>query len=109
MVSLKNELKKDKSSRDSYEYLFKPTNTLSGGQKQRILLAKALFKEPRFLIIDETLSGVSTIMRKEILSRIKRKFKKTSVIMILHGYKTDNELFDFTLMFSQIRLNLKNI
>ena len=108
VVSLKNELK-DNSSRDSYEYLFKPSNTLSGGQKQRILLAKALLKKPRFLIIDETLSGVSTIMRKKILSRIKRKFRKTSVIMILHGYKTESELFDFIIDVQSNKVEFKNI
>ena len=54
---------------------------------QRILLAKALLK-PRFLIIDETLSGVSTIMRKKYYQELKENLE-TSVIMILHGYKTE--------------------
>ena len=108
VVSLKNELK-EKSSRDSYEYLFNPSYTLSGGQKQRILLAKALLKEPRFLIIDETLSGVSSIMRNKILSKIKSKFKKTSVIMVLHGYKTDNKLFDYIIDFQSNMVEFRNI
>ena len=48
-------------------------------------------------------------MRKKILSRIKRKFRKTSVIMILHGYKTESELFDFIIDVQSNKVEFKNI
>lgn len=46
-------------------------NVLSGGQKQRILLARALYKKPKILFLDEATSHLDIIKEKEINDMIK--------------------------------------
>ena len=44
---------------------------LSGGQKQRISLARALYRAPRLLLLDDTLSAVDTVTERKMLENIK--------------------------------------
>lgn len=44
--------------------------TLSGGQKQRILLARALYKRPRFLLLDEYTSHLDFATEKRVQDAI---------------------------------------
>ncbi len=46
-------------------------NVLSGGQKQRIILARALYKKPKILFLDEATSHLDIIKEKEINDMIK--------------------------------------
>ncbi|WP_453941959.1 peptidase domain-containing ABC transporter, partial [Acinetobacter baumannii] len=46
-------------------------NILSGGQKQRILLARALYRKPKILFLDEATSHLDIIKEKEINDMIK--------------------------------------
>lgn len=46
-------------------------NILSGGQKQRILLARALYRKPKILFLDEATSHLDIMKEKEINDMIK--------------------------------------
>lgn len=44
---------------------------LSGGQKQRLSLARAFYRTPSLLLLDDTLSAVDTVTERTMLSNIK--------------------------------------
>ena len=57
---------------------------LSGGQKQRICIARALIKNPRIIIFDDSLSALDTETEQNILENIERKIKNATSIIITH-------------------------
>lgn len=57
---------------------------LSGGQKQRICIARALIKEPKILIFDDSLSALDTETEENILQNIENEIQKSSSIIITH-------------------------
>jgi len=61
-------------------------NTLSGGQKQRVLLARALYKSPRLLILDEATSNLDVTNESLISNTIKRL--NLPVLLIAHRPET---------------------
>ena len=61
---------------------------LSGGQKQRTSLARALYKDPEILILDDAFSAVDTYTEEEILKRLSGVMKNKTVILISHRVST---------------------
>ncbi len=61
---------------------------LSGGQKQRVSLARALYREPKLLLLDDTLSAVDNITEKRLIENLgldrERTGKDTTVIIVSH-------------------------
>lgn len=62
--------------------------TLSGGQKQRTSIARAIYKRPEILILDDSLSAVDTKTEEEILQELKGIMKDKTSIIISHRIST---------------------
>lgn len=58
--------------------------TLSGGQKQRIAIARALLKNPRILILDDSTSSVDTETEAEIRAALENLMKDRTTFIIAH-------------------------
>jgi ATP-binding cassette, subfamily B, multidrug efflux pump len=65
--------------------------TLSGGQKQRTAIARALFVDPKILILDDALSAVDTYTEEEILSRLGGVMRQRTSILVAHRISTVRE------------------
>jgi ATP-binding cassette subfamily B protein len=61
---------------------------LSGGQKQRVLIARALYKDPDFLIFDEATNSLDTINEQKIVTALDEVFKDKTVIVVAHRLST---------------------
>lgn len=57
---------------------------LSGGQKQRMILARALLKNSKILLLDECLSAVDTQTEKTILGNLRHYLADKTTIVITH-------------------------
>jgi ATP-binding cassette subfamily B protein len=58
--------------------------TLSGGQKQRVALARALLRDPRILLLDDSLSAVDTHTEERILRNLRTVFPGRTVFLVTH-------------------------
>jgi ATP-binding cassette subfamily B protein len=61
---------------------------LSQGQKQRILIARAVYKNPLFLIFDEATNALDANNEKEIMENLNRFFKGRTVLIVAHRLST---------------------
>ena len=59
---------------------------LSGGQKQKISIARALYKNPELLFLDEATSRLDKETEMKILNNIKENFPNLTIIIISHNY-----------------------
>ena len=63
-------------------------SNVSGGQKQRISIARALIKNPKILILDDSLSAVDTQTEERILESLEEIMKGKTSILISHRIST---------------------
>ena len=59
-------------------------NNLSGGELQRIILARALLKQAKILILDEALSEVNFDLELDIIEDIKKYYPTNTLIYVSH-------------------------
>lgn len=59
-------------------------NHLSGGQRQRVSIARALIRDPRMIILDDTLSAVDMETEHEILQNLREYFHNRTAVIIAH-------------------------
>jgi ATP-binding cassette subfamily B protein len=61
---------------------------LSTGQKQRLLIARAVYKDPKFLFFDEATSALDANNEKVIMENLNKFFKNKTAIVIAHRLST---------------------
>ena len=66
---------------------------ISGGQKQRLAIARAIFKKPQILILDEATSGIDKMTEKKIIDNIVNFIPDITILMVTHR-ENENLFFD---------------
>lgn len=61
---------------------------LSTGQKQRLLIARSVYKNPKFLFFDEATSALDANNEKVIMEKLNTFFKDKTAIVIAHRLST---------------------
>jgi ATP-binding cassette subfamily B protein len=61
---------------------------LSGGEKQRILIARAVYRNPEFLFIDEGTSSLDAAHEKMIIDNLQDFFRDKTVVVVAHRLST---------------------
>jgi ATP-binding cassette, subfamily B, multidrug efflux pump len=62
--------------------------TLSGGQKQRTAIARAVMRDPRILILDDSLSAVDTYTEEKILHNLRDVRTGRTTLIVSHRVST---------------------
>jgi ATP-binding cassette subfamily B protein len=62
--------------------------TLSGGQKQRTAIARAVMRDPRILILDDSLSAVDTYTEETILHNLRDVRADRTTLIVSHRIST---------------------
>ncbi len=62
--------------------------TLSGGQKQRAAIARAIVREPKIMILDDSLSAVDTYTEEKILSQLRDVMRSRTTLIVAHRIST---------------------
>ncbi len=61
---------------------------ISGGQRQRIAIARALYTDPKILILDECTNSLDLETEKQIINEVNSFKGKKTIIMITHRPST---------------------
>lgn len=61
---------------------------LSQGQKQRILIARAVYKNPDFIFLDEATNALDTKNEREIVENLDEFYKGRTVVVVAHRLST---------------------
>jgi len=64
---------------------------LSGGQRQRIGIARALYKNPKLLVMDEATNSLDNQTEKAVMEAVHKLNKEITIILIAHRLNTLSE------------------
>jgi len=63
-------------------------NGISQGQRQRILIARAVYKNPEFIFLDEATNALDAKNEKEIMEHLHRFYIGRTVVVVAHRLST---------------------
>lgn len=63
-------------------------NGVSQGQRQRILIARAVYKNPEFIFLDEATNALDTNNERKIMERLYQFYKGKTVVIVAHRLST---------------------
>ena len=63
-------------------------NGVSQGQRQRILIARAVYKNPEFIFLDEATNALDANNEKEIMEHLHQFYQGRTVIVVAHRLST---------------------
>lgn len=66
------------------EYADKKIALLSGGQRQRVMIARALFSNPKVLILDEPTSSIDVAGQRQVYELFKKLNQNMTIIVVSH-------------------------
>lgn len=78
--------------------------TLSGGQKQRVSIARALIRDSKILILDDSVSALDTKTENSIIKNLRENRKNKTTIFITHRIST-MEKMDKIILIEDGRIN----
>lgn len=61
---------------------------LSQGQKQRILIARAVYKNPRFILLDEATNALDAQNERAIVENLREFYRGRTVVVVAHRLST---------------------
>lgn len=84
-------------------HLYRYPNELSGGQLQRVCIARAISRQPKFILLDEAISSLDVSVQVQILDlliELKEKYK-LSYLFITHDLTAVTYICDRVLFFKE--------
>ena len=63
-------------------------NGISQGQRQRILIARAVYKNPEFIFLDEATNALDANNEKEIMKHLHKFYRGKTVVVVAHRLST---------------------
>ena len=84
--------------------MHKKTATFSGGMKQRLGIAQAIVHKPKLLLLDEPVSALDPVGRREMMDLLKELQQQTTILYSTHILNDAEEMTDQLLFLSDGKL-----